>query len=436
MKKIILIILFLIFGQSVAFGCIYSQWASSFYGFSPVCEPISCSYGGLFADHPESGYNATSYFGYPVWIKTDHTYQGKPCEDCEYCHRFVCTYWTDLQPEDEEKYCILQTITCLDGAMVGLAYARCSDDVPVEGFACGNIGWSQAFLSQIDGEYLGLEGTVTDHSCTCMYTYDEIMELCALIDPNEDCGQPYECEFDDDCDGVLNNHDLCPNTPYGVLVDGWGCPIDDDDGPMIDTDNDGVPDEDDNCPNTLPGAVVGPDGCEIDNPPPGDNDGDGIPDGDQDNDNALLAGIIDWLKHISGINKEGNKKIDKINDSLVDIEDKLDGDYNQTFPDDPEFNTELTDFTSSISLDDLDSDDPSILDPIINLIDSQTSDIKTFIIGTTVNTTGSCSLSGSVQVLGRSVSIEFSICDYNLSVWRSIMISVTAFTAFLIVWRN
>lgn len=69
---------------------------------------------------------------------------------------------------------------------------------------------------------------------------------------------------DSDGDGVMDKYDLCPDTPEGVIVDEFGCPVD--------TDNDGVPDYLDKCPNTPRNIPVDENGC------PSDADGDGVPD--------------------------------------------------------------------------------------------------------------------------------------------------------------
>ncbi len=71
---------------------------------------------------------------------------------------------------------------------------------------------------------------------------------------------------DKDKDGVLDQFDMCPNTPKNVKVDDLGCPID--------SDGDGVPDYLDQCPGTHPSAygLVDSVGCPI------DSDGDGVPD--------------------------------------------------------------------------------------------------------------------------------------------------------------
>jgi OmpA-OmpF porin, OOP family len=70
--------------------------------------------------------------------------------------------------------------------------------------------------------------------------------------------------LDSDGDGVPDDSDRCPNTPRGVKVDVYGCPLD--------SDGDGVPDYLDRCPNTPRGVKVDPHGCPL------DSDGDGVPD--------------------------------------------------------------------------------------------------------------------------------------------------------------
>jgi OOP family OmpA-OmpF porin len=59
--------------------------------------------------------------------------------------------------------------------------------------------------------------------------------------------------LDSDGDGVPDNKDKCPNTPKGVKVDVFGCPLD--------ADRDGVPDYLDQCPDTPLGATVDARGC-------------------------------------------------------------------------------------------------------------------------------------------------------------------------------
>ncbi len=69
---------------------------------------------------------------------------------------------------------------------------------------------------------------------------------------------------DSDGDGVPDHLDRCPDTPPGVKVDAFGCPID--------SDGDGVPDYLDKCPNTPSGVKVDVHGCPL------DSDSDGVPD--------------------------------------------------------------------------------------------------------------------------------------------------------------
>lgn len=101
-------------------------------------------------------------------------------------------------------------------------------------------------------------------------------------------------EFDTDGDGVVDSKDMCDDTPAGVKVDEFGCPVDSDrdgvadyldecsrtptgaavdkQGCPLDSDGDGVPDYTDLCPNTPKGVEVDDYGC------PFDKDGDGVPD--------------------------------------------------------------------------------------------------------------------------------------------------------------
>lgn len=77
-------------------------------------------------------------------------------------------------------------------------------------------------------------------------------------------------DIDDDHDGVLDNADACPDTPFGTAVDAAGCPAQ----PVVatsDTDGDGVIDTTDQCPGTPAGAAVDDTGCPV------DQDGDGVP---------------------------------------------------------------------------------------------------------------------------------------------------------------
>jgi OOP family OmpA-OmpF porin len=59
--------------------------------------------------------------------------------------------------------------------------------------------------------------------------------------------------LDSDGDGVPDNKDKCQNTPNGVKVDVFGCPLD--------ADRDGVPDYLNQCPDTPLGATVDARGC-------------------------------------------------------------------------------------------------------------------------------------------------------------------------------
>ncbi|AMC11130.1 hypothetical protein Lupro_07645 [Lutibacter profundi] len=61
---------------------------------------------------------------------------------------------------------------------------------------------------------------------------------------------------DTDGDGVLDNLDLCPNTPTGEIVNSDGCS-----NGQLDDDGDGVQNSNDLCPNTTLGVTVDATGC-------------------------------------------------------------------------------------------------------------------------------------------------------------------------------
>lgn len=157
---------------------------------------------------------------------------------------------------------------------------------------------------------------------------------------------------DTDKDGVSDKKDRCPNTPEGIQVDSYGCPVDTDldgtadyldkcpreagtiemkgcpdtdkDGisdfddkcigiPGLqkfagcpDTDQDGVEDSKDNCPNTTVGSPVDANGC------PTDSDGDNVPDKLDKCPNTPSGMVVD----ANGCPADGDK------DGVPDILDK------------------------------------------------------------------------------------------------------------------
>ena len=67
-----------------------------------------------------------------------------------------------------------------------------------------------------------------------------------------------EFPVDLDGDGVVDDADVCPDTPAGATVDADGCSCS-----QSDHDLDGVSDCDDACPTTPAGVQVGDDGCTV-----------------------------------------------------------------------------------------------------------------------------------------------------------------------------
>jgi len=169
-------------------------------------------------------------------------------------------------------------------------------------------------------------------------------------------------ETDEDGDGVIDSKDQCPDTPPGVKVDDFGCPLDsdgdgvpdykdkcpdtkqglkvDENGCAIDSDNDGVPDELDKCPNTPRGMKVNESGCpdtdndgvfdDVDKCPgtpagaavdatgcPKDSDGDGVPDYKDECPNTPAGTQVDL---------KGCAKVDTVKKEII-----LSGDTNFEF---------------------------------------------------------------------------------------------------------
>ncbi|MCU7495072.1 MAG: OmpA family protein [Ignavibacteria bacterium] len=112
----------------------------------------------------------------------------------------------------------------------------------------GMIGFSYSFFTKIDSDGDGVEDS---------------KDMC----PDTPAGvkvDQFGCPLDSDGDKVPDYQDKCPDTPKGVRVDKNGCPLD--------TDMDGVPDYADKCPNTPEGVQVDNSGCPL------DTDGDGVAD--------------------------------------------------------------------------------------------------------------------------------------------------------------
>jgi OOP family OmpA-OmpF porin len=117
-----------------------------------------------------------------------------------------------------------------------------------DSFLSGTIGLSFALSGSPDSDRDG----VPDYLDKCPDT-----PIGVVVDE-------FGCPIDSDKDGVPDYLDKCPDTPLGVPVDKDGCPID--------TDKDGVPDYHDKCPDTPKGVAVDEFGCPI------DSDKDGVPD--------------------------------------------------------------------------------------------------------------------------------------------------------------
>lgn len=133
---------------------------------------------------------------------------------------------------------------------------------------------------------------------------------------------------DSDGDGVPDKSDVCPDTPPGVIVDQFGCPVDadndgvadylddcpdtpegylvDERGCVIDSDGDGISDDKDKCPFTPAGIEVDENGCPI------DSDGDGVPDYLDECANTVKGSYVNefgCVLWVPDFNKNPNQKL-------------------------------------------------------------------------------------------------------------------------------
>ena len=181
---------------------------------------------------------------------------------------------------------------------------RCEDNTPTGEMAiCGDMATMEA-LSQYE-----IDGTMDFQPCSCNFTLAQIEQMCSNLAP--DC-LVEECPGDEDCDGVPDEWDMCPNTPRGTIVDQFGCAALEQ---HPDEDDDGVPDVMKTCARILHPVLlwvlmvvkliiqISP--ITLMEP------------GDEDNDNALLEGIINWLKKI-------NSNTDNIEENQEELQDTLD----------------------------------------------------------------------------------------------------------------
>ena len=111
---------------------------------------------------------------------------------------------------------------------------------------------------------------------------------------------------DRDGDGVLNEDDLCSNTPSGETVDLNGCSIG-----QLDDDNDGVQNSDDLCTSTPSGEPVNATGCSESQI---DDDGDGVMNNVDICSNTLSGETVD-------LNGCSNGQLDDDNDGVQNSDD-------------------------------------------------------------------------------------------------------------------
>ncbi len=167
-------------------------------------------------------------------------------------------------------------------------------------------GFSYSFFSEKDGDKDGVLDSkdlclntpqgikVDDYGCPVDVDKDGVpdyLDKCSDT-PSRVLVDENGCPFDGDKDGVPDYLDICANTPSKIPVDESGCPLD--------TDGDGVPNYKDNCPDTPLGNSVDKNGCSV------DSDGDGVIDEKDKCPNTLTGRKVD--EHGCEINEESKVK--------------------------------------------------------------------------------------------------------------------------------
>lgn len=118
--------------------------------------------------------------------------------------------------------------------------------------------FSRSFLARLDARHIvdtesgkGTHNGLLSLGVSWVYGNEEVEKksIQPVVAP------PVVRVFDADQDGVPDNIDACPETPFGMKVDPKGCLI------PIDSDGDGIKDDIDECPGTPTGTVVDAVGC-------------------------------------------------------------------------------------------------------------------------------------------------------------------------------
>ncbi len=136
-----------------------------------------------------------------------------------------------------------------------------------------------------------------------------------------------DMENDLDDDSIVNDDDLCPDTPAGEAVDADGCSDAQKNG-NNDDDNDGVMNFADICPNTPAGAAANAQGCS---PAQQDTDSDGIQNGidncplhinpgQEDADNDGIGDACDAQQNILPSQNIHQQQLDELKDEFKALE--------------------------------------------------------------------------------------------------------------------
>ena len=123
-----------------------------------------------------------------------------------------------------------------------------------------------------------------------------------------------------DGDGVLNENDLCADTPIGEPVNSNGCAQS-----QLDDDNDGVMNTVDSCSNTPSGEAVNENGCGQSQL---DYDGDGVMNNKDAHIYSILGGVINIGGCYPNVNNKMVKNGSTMMDQIKDLTAQINSEYN------------------------------------------------------------------------------------------------------------
>lgn len=144
-----------------------------------------------------------------------------------------------------------------------------------------------------------------------------------------------------------------------------------------------------------------------------------------------IEGLGELAESLEGLAGLGDA-IDGVNQNLEDIKEELETDEIDTSL--PETDDPDAELPEDFQPYDMDDEGQGWADTLESL--AADNPISQMITGSELETSGDCSISANCTLMGQSTTLEFSMCDYDLSVFRVMLLMITSLTCFFIVFRR